>query len=123
MKLYIRASEMSYSEFQNEYAWSLKKYPDVSHLFGSPYSYTLNTVDYEKQGGRWVEVDNQTETINLEQYMNIIDATPFFKNIGGIEKVKQSAVVGPGYIPTEIESISPTRDAKTIRKFTIKRIG
>lgn len=126
MKIYVKASsgpKMSYRKFQAEYSWALKKYPDTSRLWDCyyPFLFTMDEVEYTKERGRWIETSNTTEEISLEQYMNIIDSIPFFKNLGGSEKVKVTSVVGPGQIPTEIESISPDRNTKTIRKFTITK--
>lgn len=120
MKRYIKA-EMSYADFQDNYEWSLRKYPDVANLYGRNYIITLSETNYYKSGGRWTEESTTTETVSLEHYMNTIDATPFFKSIGGTEKVQVRAVVGPGYIPVQIESISPDRQEKTVRKFDFKR--
>jgi hypothetical protein len=55
--------------------------------------------------------------------MNSIDATPFFKNLGGIERVEYCNT-RYGRIPCKIISISPDRQERTIRTYTFnKEIG
>ena len=56
--------------------------------------------------------------IDFENYYNIIDAIPFFKNLGGTEKVTKGYTV-VGYIPTTLISTSPNKLTKVIREFRI----
>ena len=116
----ITASEdfdnMTWQEFKKKYKDTLKKYPGIGDLWGRNYTITLTTENYEKQGSRWVLVESNTETIPFEYYMNAIDASPFFKNLGGKESISKSYTVA-GYVPVEIRSTSPDGKQKTIRKY------
>ena len=108
--------EMSYDEFKKTYKWALKQYPDASYLFGNDkIKITMTTTNYEKSGSRFVETDKDTKDITWEQYFNVIDATPFFKNLGGTERITKSYTKA-GYIPTRITSVSPDRNKKTVRE-------
>lgn len=116
----ITASEdfdsMTWEQFKKTYKDTLKKYPDIGDLYGRNYTITLTTENYEKQGSRWTLVDSETQTIPFEYYMNAIDASPFFKNLGGKESISKSYTIA-GYIPVEIRSTSPDGRQKTIRKY------
>lgn len=108
--------EMSYDEFRKDYKWALKQYPDASYLFNNDkIKITMTTVNYEKSGSRFVETDRDENEITWVQYFNVIDATPFFKNLGGTERVTKSYTKA-GYIPTRITSVSPDRNKKTVRE-------
>ena len=49
--------------------------------------------------------------------MNIIDASPFFKNLGGKESIEKCAT-RYGYIPCKVVSTSPDGMKRTVRKMT-----
>ena len=118
-KLTIRES-MSWEEAKKTYKWAFKQYPDVTTLFdNNGYKITMKTENYEKDGSKFKLVDSDTKDITWEQYFNVIDATPFFKNLGGTERVSKSYTV-VGYVPVEIVSISPDREKKTVRKFSFE---
>lgn len=115
MKLTIKES-MSYDEFKKTYKWALKQYPDASYLFNNDkIKITMTTTNYEKSGSRFVETNTETKDITWEQYFNVIDATPFFKNLGGTERVVKTYTKA-GYIPTRITSVSPDKQQKTVRE-------
>lgn len=120
MKLYVRASSdfdnMTYQEFKAKYKNILKKYPDLADGFGRDYRITLTTENYEKNGSRWTLVDEKTQDVTFEQYLNSVDASPFFKGLGGKESVSKSYTI-IGLIPVEIRSTSPDGRKKTIRKY------
>lgn len=85
---------------------------------------TLITENYElKEGRKTVFELKETETkiIDLETYEMIVEASPFFKNLGGSE-VLQRSYTCVGYVVTKITSKSPERDVKTVRKFNFDYI-
>ena len=123
MVKYIRAAEdMSYSEFKKTYSYAVKQWPDVTAMFGSDhYAITLTTENYIKKGSQWKLTDSSTEEVTFFNYMNAIDAVPFFKGLGGSEKVTKSYTAA-GLIPVEISSINPDRTEKTVRKYRIEYV-
>ncbi len=82
---------------------------------------TLTTVKNTKVNGRFNKKNaiETTETITTYQYLSILESIPWFLNAGGSERLLKS-YTSAGFIPTELESMSPDREQKTIRKFTFK---
>ncbi len=109
---------MTYNEIKTNYKWTVKKAPDVINLRDIDGRFiTLTETRYTKRGGRWTETESTTELIPVEFYLNSVDAIPFFKNLGGREKLVL-AYTQYGHIPVEIQSISPYGENKTVRRFT-----
>lgn len=108
--------KMSYSEFKKNYPYSNKHY-NIDSLFSFSGIITEEKTHYTRNttSSRWKETTKETTTINSEYYMNIIEATPFFKRLGSEKVFKGYSLVG--YIPLEIVSISPCKTAKIVRKF------
>ena len=77
-----------------------------------------NIVHYVKRGNRWFCDFNETRDTTPAFYFNTIDAIPFFRGLGGYERVTCGYCVR-GYVPLEITSISPDRKEKTVRKFKL----
>lgn len=73
-----------------------------------------------ESGKSWRKTEEFTEEITAEQYCNIVDAVPFFRGIGGKEIVSKGYTYY-GYIPVQITSISPNRDAKFVFNFSFIR--
>lgn len=123
MKIYVHASsdfdEMSYQDFKKRYKTLVKKYPDLAMAFGRNWNITLIKEEYEKQGSKWVLVEKTKNPVSFENYINSLDASPFFKNLGGKEYIAKSYTPA-GYIPVEIQSTSPDGMQKTIRKYIIE---
>lgn len=109
---------MTYTEIKTNYKWTYKKAPDVVNLSDIDDKFiTLTETRYEKRRGRWIETETRTEKIPVEFYLNSVDAIPFFKGLGGREKLTL-AYTTYGHIPVEIQSISPYGENKTVRRFT-----
>lgn len=111
---------MTYTEFKKTYSWMVKNYPDTYAFCGDMNAPVGNCTieNYHKQGSRWILDETRTETgISNAYYCNTVDAIPFFRNLGGREIVTKCYTKN-GYIPVEINSISPNRQQKTVRKFT-----
>ena len=113
---------MTYSEFKKTYPWTVKKYPGTTSLFKENMNETIGsieTVNYEKHGSRWKETGRSAAEMTRANYFNCVDAIPFFRNLGGKERVSLSYTYH-GYIPVELSSISPDGKNKTVRKFSFK---
>ena len=84
----------------------------------------LITERYERtsSGKSWKKnpVESNKSIINSENFKNIISSIPFFRNLGGFERVTKGYTIA-GYIPVELSSISPDKETKIIRKFKIER--
>ena len=72
----------------------------------------------KKEGTKtvWIETSKKTENYTQQQYKNNVEAKNFFKSLGGYERQEKS-YTKKGYIVTQIVSIRPDRQAKTIYKF------
>ncbi len=66
----------------------------------------------------WIEDVSRchSEMITEQGYDNIVEASPFFRRLGGSETVKRT-YTRAGYRVYEIISKSPDRQQKTIRSF------
>lgn len=124
MKRYIKASdEMSYSEFKETYNYAVKQWPDVTSAFGNPkYKFVETEEKYKKNGSKWEMVESEMNEVSFINYMNVIDAVPFFRGLGGKEQVTTS-YTALGKVPVEIKSTSPDGTEKTIRKYKITYNG
>jgi hypothetical protein len=111
---------MTYTEFKKTYRWSCKTYQNTQSLCCENMDAvigTCSTATYEKRGRRWVMTKHENqEPISVSYYMNSLDAVPFFRNLGGREKVDLS-YTKLGYLPVQISSISPDRQTKIVRRF------
>ena len=88
------------------------------------YKITLITKKYERtsSGKSWKKnpVETDEEVISPKKFELIISSIPFFRNLGGSERVTQGYTVA-GYIPVELSSISPSRETKIVRSFKVER--
>ena len=110
---------MTYQEFKKDYWWMLKNYPGTYGIFCDDMSKkigTVETVRYEKRGGKWKETARETGDLTPVFYCNSVDAVPFFRGLGGYERAEMGYTYY-GYIPRAINSISPDRTSKTVRRF------
>lgn len=108
-------ADKSFKELKETYSWSFKKYPDVSSVIGYS-NIGFEQTTYTKQGSKWVETETESDNVDWEFYLNTIDAAPFFKNMGGKEKldVKYTKV---GKVPFQVTSINPDGTEKIVRTF------
>lgn len=113
---------MNYSEFKKTYAWTLKNYSSAHELFCDDFDGAhigkVVTEKYEKRGGKWFLLSSERDDVTPVYYFNTVDAVPFFRGLGGLERVTCGYCVR-GYVPLEIASISPDRMSKTVRKFKL----
>ena len=107
---------MKYNEFKNNYKWIINQAPDIAALYGQEITLEMITTNYTKRGKKWVENDSTTELVNVEFYFNTFDAIPFFRNLGGVERITKM-YTKYGYIPVESVSISPDKTKKVVRTF------
>ena len=88
------------------------------------YKITLITKKYEKtsSGKSWKKnpVETNEEVISPKKFELIISSIPFFRNLGGSERVTKGYTIA-GYIPVELSSISPNRETKIVRSFKVER--
>ena len=111
-------SDMPYIEFRKKFHHTLKRYPGMECAYNPHYAYEVTTTKYYKVGSKWHErtEEKTVETVPGNYYMNMIDAIPFFRNLGGSERVQMGYTLA-GYIPTQLSSISPDGKEKILRKF------
>ena len=88
------------------------------------YKITLITKRYERtsSGKSWKKnpVETKEEVITPKKFELIISSIPFFKDLGGSERVTKGYTVA-GFIPVELSSISPERKTKIVRSFKVER--
>ena len=88
------------------------------------YKITLITKKYEKtsSGKSWKKnpVETDEEVISPKKFELIISSIPFFRDLGGSERVTKGYTIA-GYIPVELSSISPSRETKIVRSFKVER--
>ena len=108
---------MVWNEFRETYKWMLHNYPDTYYMCNeNSLKIDCEIIRYEKRGTRWKETERYTETADNIYYCNVVDAVPWFRNIGGRETVKMKYTTY-GYIPYFISSLSPDRTQKVTREF------
>ena len=88
------------------------------------YKITLITKRYERtsSGKSWKKnpVETNEEVISPKKFELIISSIPFFRDLGGSERVTKGYTIA-GYIPVELSSISPERKTKIVRTFKVER--
>ena len=88
------------------------------------YKITLITKKYERtsSGKSWKKnpVETDEEVITPKKFELIISSIPFFRDLGGSERVTKGYTVA-GFIPVELSSISPNRETKIVRSFKVER--
>ena len=88
------------------------------------YKITLTTERYERtsSGKSWKKnpVETNEEVITPKKFELIISSIPFFRDLGGSERVTKGYTIA-GYIPVELSSISPDKETKIVRKFKVER--
>lgn len=111
---------MTYQDFINrsDYKYIRSNYPGAVYAFtnSTAADIKLTTEHYTRRGARWILTDTDTEYITYEFYINTIGAVPFFRAWGGFERVT-TAYTPRGYMPVQVDSISPDRTEKTRRRF------
>ena len=113
---------MTYSEFRKTYAWTLKNYFGTYELYRENMDGHLigkcNIQHFKKRGNKWIKVFDETRDTTPAFYFNTIDAIPFFRGLGGYERVYCGYCVR-GYVPLEVTSINPDKTEKTVRTFKL----
>ena len=88
------------------------------------YKITLITKKYERtsSGKSWKKnpVETNEEVISPKKFELIISSIPFFRDLGGSERVTKGYTIA-GYIPVELSSISPEKKTKIVRSFKVER--
>ena len=88
------------------------------------YKITIKTKKYERSSSGKKKKKNPVETdeevISAKKFELIISSIPFFRDLGGSERVTKGYTIA-GYIPVELSSISPERKTKIVRSFKVER--
>lgn len=118
MKKYVKSDVNSdYAAWKKDYDYVLKRYPELSRFYGvNGVIGKCTTTRYEKIDKRWVETESETVDMTAEFYLNGISSAPFFRNLGGVERLTPS-YTRHGYIPVELVSVSPDRNTKVVRSY------
>ena len=113
---------MNYFDFRKTYAWTLKQYPGTRELYQDNFCFAVigkvKTERFEKRGKKWEIVSTETEKCTPYYYFNTVDAIPFFRRLGGNERISCGYCVR-GYVPLQIVSTSPDKLSKTVRTFKL----
>lgn len=75
----------------------------------------------KKGNEKWIIKEEETTELTKEMYLNTVNpkTKKFFQNLGGYERhIKSYTVLG--YVVTHVNSISPDRNIKITRDFTIR---
>ena len=111
---------MTYQEYKKTYNWLVKHHPDVVSMFTDAETpekiFKVVITNQEKSGSTWKTTEVKEELADFIYYSNVVDAVPFFRNLGGTETITKKYTKA-GYIPVKIVSTSPGRDQRTIREF------
>lgn len=110
---------MTYKEFQETYYYARKMWPDVHMIFSDNMDEKICTekkTEYVRVGSRWKKAKETTEPFSRLYYMNCVDAVPFFRRLGGSERVTKGYTIY-GLIPVSISSVSPDGTEKVVREF------
>lgn len=111
---------MTYQEFRQTYRWMLSHYTGTYQVYQNDFDHALigkvKTTRYERRGGRWAEVDSKREDLTPAFYCNAVDAVPFFRGLGGSERVECS-YTPIAYLPVRISSVSPDKQTRVVREF------
>lgn len=109
---------LSYKEFRETYKTTLKKYPCIDELFteNPTQNITIIKTSYKKHGSKWIETESETKHVDFIHYVNIVEAIPFFRNLGGSETVTMG-YTKKGYLPIKIINTSPSREDRSIYHF------
>lgn len=113
---------MTYSEFKNQNAWMIKNYSGTDRIFSDDMEQIIGTYTKEsfiKSGSHWKQITKEINPLSREIYCNIVNAVPFFRNLGGYERIECSYTM-LAYLPIKINSISPDRNNKVTCTFSIK---
>lgn len=96
-----------------------KNYPQTGNAFGyeeKPFL-RMKVQRFVKKGSSWKLVSEEPyKDVSGTFYANVIDAVPFFRNLGGYERLECGYTMH-GYIPVISTSISPDRKEKVVRTF------
>lgn len=111
---------MNYQEFRKTYSATLKKYPLIDQFFRddirAPHEFICVTTKYTRCGKQWKQTESRTETVTNQNYINSIDAVPFFRGMGFSERVK-CGYTSFGFLPYSVSSTYPDGMSKTERVF------
>ena len=97
----------------------LNMYPGTDRVYRENMSEKIGGLKmetYEKIGGKWKIVSRECSELTPAIYCNSVDAIPFFRNLGGYERIEMN-YTRLAYLPVVISSINPDRTKKVVRTF------
>ena len=112
---------MTWKEFYSKYPYTVNEYPDTGYLnTDSKVVIRMVKTEQTKNGyTKWHTVSVYEESVSIPYYLNTIEAVPFFKSIGGKERVELK-YTKYGRLPSCIWSISPDKLTRTVREFSFE---
>lgn len=114
----------NYIDWKKDYSYLVKNYPDITSLYDVSTKFAITETIYIKRGNKWIagiDIDAEKyqrpafKSIDVEYYLNTFEAVPFFRGLGGYEKV-ETKYTRFGKIPFRVTSISPDKKEKIIRE-------
>lgn len=118
---------MKFSEFRKTYLWMTKHYPDTCDMFAENMDEVIGSMEithYEKKDGAiWKEVDHSVINITRKMYCNVVDAVPFFRNLGGTERLERGHTPFGDNVPVLVCSVNPDKTEMTERRFKFHKEG
>ena len=100
----------------SDYKWMLKEYPNTSYIKADEkFAVECEVTRYIKSGSRWKEISRETENASSTYYCNVVDAVPFFRNLG--REIVYTSYTKYGLVPYKIYSISPDGTERIVREF------
>lgn len=108
---------------ERAYKWMVKQWPDTAEAVYNPEADFCRVfiTQERKVDGVW-HIDERWAggwtRENGRYYANVISGIPFFRSLGGVERVTK-AYTRRGFLPVKIESISPDGTQKTVHIFEI----
>lgn len=113
-------TNITFKDFMKAHKFTAGKMTNIGSLYGIEKKvFILTQITYTKnERGKWTETDRTTEKVTPEFYLNTIDAVPFFRNMGGLERL-ESGYTYFGYMPIKVSSTNPDRTKKIERLFKV----
>jgi hypothetical protein len=111
-------TRMTYKEFREKYPFASKKWRvDGLLAYWSDLVIKATKTEQKKMGTtNWHTTRCEADDVSVEFYLNAIEAVPFFRGIGGYERV-ECDYTRYGYVPVKVYSVSPDKQDRKIYEF------
>ena len=109
---------MTWKEFYSKYPYTVNNYPDTGYLNTDSKVHIRMVKTKQTKNGytKWHTISVYEEEVPASYYLNTIEAVPWFKSIGGKERVELK-YTKYGRLPFRICSINPDKVTRTVREF------